>query len=211
MLRSGAIQSLRALLVMADAPGRWCSVAELARVQELPQARLEQLLLRLRRAGVLVARRGRSGGYRLARPAAELSLAGILVALESGLPGAALPWATGSGGSLAAIVAGEGLLHAASSGTQIDTPHTDPGGRVVAADRDPLRQEQPVKPAPGPLPPGADPPLPDDASARVTSALNRRLQRALERELARTSLEDLHHDLRSARALFSEDGGMVLG
>ena len=39
---------------------------------------LEQLLLRLRRAGLLVARRGRLGGYRLARAAREISLAAVL-------------------------------------------------------------------------------------------------------------------------------------
>lgn len=203
MLRSGAIQSLRALLVLADAPGRWFSVAELARLQDLPPARLEQLLLRLRRAGVLEARRGRRGGYRLAQPAAELSLAAILAALESGLPGAALPWSMQVGGSLPLIPAAERSPHAASPGA-----NTAAGGRVVAAATDASLSGLVL---PRPQPPGAEPPQPQQAGARVTSALNRRLQRALEQELARTSLEDLLHDLRSARALLSDDGGLVLG
>lgn len=192
MLRSGAIQSLRALLALADAPGRWCSVAELARVQELPAARLEQLLLRLRRAGLLEARRGRRGGYRLARPAAELSLAAICSALESGLPGAALPWPLDNT-ALAAVPIGRDRPRPPADGPAQNA--------AAAGDR-------------WPRPWSADPhaePRQEDAGARVTGALNRRLQRALERELARTSLEDLHHDLRSARALLSDQGGLVLG
>ena len=38
---------------------------ELAKRQELPEARLEQILLQLRQAHLVEARRGRSGGYRL--------------------------------------------------------------------------------------------------------------------------------------------------
>lgn len=48
-------------------------------------------------------------------------------------------------------------------------------------------------------------------SDRVTRVLNRRLLQALERELDRLTLEDLLFDLRSARAAFSESGGLLLG
>ncbi len=53
-----------------------------------------------------------------------------------------------------------------------------------------------------------DDPRPSD---RVTRVLNRRLLQALERELDRLTLEDLLFDLRSARAAFSESGGLLLG
>ena len=46
---------------------------------------LEQLLLKLRRAQLLEARRGRLGGYRLARPAAAIPLAEVLTGLDHGL------------------------------------------------------------------------------------------------------------------------------
>lgn len=197
MLRRGAIQSLRALLVLADEPGRWCSVAELARRQDLPGARLEQLLLRLRRAGVLEARRGRRGGYRLARPAAELSLAAIFTALEAGLPGAALPWSTGAPPA-------PGWLGRPAAAAQ---PDGSPGASPAA---DPDDEPDGLGPD-GSLALKREGPAAADAGSQVTTALNRRLQRALERELARTSLEDLHHDLRSARALLSDDGGLLLG
>jgi Rrf2 family protein len=59
----------------------------------------------------------------------------------------------------------------------------------------------------GPSEPGEDP----QPSDRVTRVLNRRLLQALERELDRLTLEDLLFDLRSARAAFSESGGLLLG
>ncbi|HWK32529.1 MAG TPA: Rrf2 family transcriptional regulator, partial [Hyphomicrobium sp.] len=40
--------------------------------QELSLAYLEQIFLRLRRAGLVESARGRSGGYALARPASEI-------------------------------------------------------------------------------------------------------------------------------------------
>lgn len=78
--RSGVV-ALRALLAMVEDPQRWRSGAELALEQGLPAPFLEQVLLRLRRAGVLEARRGRHGGYRLLRPAAAVSLAEVLTAV----------------------------------------------------------------------------------------------------------------------------------
>jgi Rrf2 family protein len=78
--RSGAY-ALRALLALAEAPQRWRSVSDLAREQQLPAPMLEQLLLRLRRAGVLEARRGRQGGYRLAGTPAQIPVAAVLEAV----------------------------------------------------------------------------------------------------------------------------------
>jgi Rrf2 family protein len=46
---------------------------------------LEQLLLQLRRSGLLDARRGRQGGYRLARPAAQIAVAQVLTAVGADL------------------------------------------------------------------------------------------------------------------------------
>jgi Rrf2 family protein len=75
------VQALKALLELAQEPGQWRSVSDLAAAQALPAPYLEQLLLRLRRAGVLEARRGRQGGYRLACRPAELSLGKVLAAV----------------------------------------------------------------------------------------------------------------------------------
>jgi Rrf2 family iron-sulfur cluster assembly transcriptional regulator len=76
------LHALKALMVLAEEPQRWHSVADLATRQNLPAALLEQLLLRLRRAGLLQARRGRAGGYRLAAAAQTISLAAVLGALR---------------------------------------------------------------------------------------------------------------------------------
>ena len=81
MLSKQANHALKALLELAAEPERWRSTHELAIVQQLPEPMLEQILLRLRRAGVLVARRGRLGGYRLACSPGELSLAAVLIGL----------------------------------------------------------------------------------------------------------------------------------
>jgi DNA-binding IscR family transcriptional regulator len=104
MLGRQLIHALKALLELAGEPERWRSVRDLATSQALPEPMLEQLLLQLRRAGVLEARRGRSGGYRLARPAAAIPLSAVLAALDHDLadrvpraigPGSKGPEATG--------------------------------------------------------------------------------------------------------------------
>ncbi len=89
MLQRTGIYALRALLELAMAPPRWQSVSVLAEAQDLPAPMLEQLMLKLRRAGLVEARRGRQGGYRLVRRPADLPLAAILAAVESP-PGAPL-------------------------------------------------------------------------------------------------------------------------
>ena len=81
MLSKQANHALKALLELAAEPERWRSTHALASAQQLPEPMLEQILLRLRRAGVLVARRGRLGGYRLACSPGELSLAAVLTGL----------------------------------------------------------------------------------------------------------------------------------
>ena len=58
------------------------ALAAIADRQKLSLAYLEQLFARLRRAELVVSSRGRSGGYRLSRPAADISVADILTAVE---------------------------------------------------------------------------------------------------------------------------------
>jgi Rrf2 family iron-sulfur cluster assembly transcriptional regulator len=84
MLRKRGLYALKALLELAQQPQAWQSVNQLAKAQRLPAPMLEQLLLQLRRADLVEARRGRSGGYRLRRPAQETRLAEILSAVDVG-------------------------------------------------------------------------------------------------------------------------------
>lgn len=77
------IHALKALVTLAQEVDRWRSVTALAEQQDLPAPMLEQILLRLRRAGLLEARRGRQGGYRLSLQPQAISLARVLRALEA--------------------------------------------------------------------------------------------------------------------------------
>jgi Rrf2 family transcriptional regulator, iron-sulfur cluster assembly transcription factor len=58
------------------------SLAEIARRQNVSLAYLEQLFVKLRRARLVESVRGPGGGYRLARPAAEIRVTEVLEAVE---------------------------------------------------------------------------------------------------------------------------------
>src|SRR5262245_38612667 len=57
-------------------------LSAIAERQQISLAYLEQLFLKLRRAGLVESARGRSGGYRLGRSAASISVAEIMAAVE---------------------------------------------------------------------------------------------------------------------------------
>ncbi|MHB0875428.1 MAG: Rrf2 family transcriptional regulator, partial [Anaerolineae bacterium] len=57
---------------------------EIARRHGLSQAYLSQILLRMRRAGIVSSSPGRRGGYHLARRAGDLSLAELIAAVDDG-------------------------------------------------------------------------------------------------------------------------------
>jgi Rrf2 family protein len=58
------------------------SLADVAAEEELPRPYLEQLVMSLRDAGLVVSTRGAHGGYELTRPPQEIRMADILRALE---------------------------------------------------------------------------------------------------------------------------------
>jgi Rrf2 family iron-sulfur cluster assembly transcriptional regulator len=61
------------------------SVKEIAERTTLPQPYLEQILLAVKGAGLVRSKRGVGGGYVLARPPEEITLAEILAAVEGPL------------------------------------------------------------------------------------------------------------------------------
>lgn len=61
------------------------SLAEIAACQMLSLAYLEQLFGPMRRAGLVASARGPGGGYRLTRPAAEITIAEVVEAVEDGI------------------------------------------------------------------------------------------------------------------------------
>lgn len=61
------------------------SLAEIAAEEDLPRPYLEQLVMSLRDAGLVVSTRGAHGGYELTRPPAEIGMGDILRSLEGPL------------------------------------------------------------------------------------------------------------------------------
>jgi len=83
---SRASYGMRAMLALAATHGHGSTfLKDLAEREHLPGTYLEQLMVPLRRAGLVLAVRGAKGGYTLARSPAELSVLTILEALEGPL------------------------------------------------------------------------------------------------------------------------------
>lgn len=57
-------------------------IQEIAAREAIPQRYLEQVLLSLKRAGLLTSRRGSSGGYHLTRPPEKVTVGEVLRAVE---------------------------------------------------------------------------------------------------------------------------------
>jgi Rrf2 family protein len=79
----------RALLSLAlHAADRPTSVKEIAERTGLPQPYLEQILLAIKGAGLVRSKRGVGGGYVLARPPSEITLADVIAAVDGPLTSA---------------------------------------------------------------------------------------------------------------------------
>ena len=70
-----------------EEPARPVKAEALARTQEIPLKFLENILQRLRQAGIVESRRGPDGGHLLARPAAQIALADVIRAIDGPLAG----------------------------------------------------------------------------------------------------------------------------
>jgi len=77
--------AVRALVSLAAEGGGPLPGAALAASQRLPAKFLEGILAELRRANIVVSQRGAEGGYRLARPAGEISIADVMRAIDGPL------------------------------------------------------------------------------------------------------------------------------
>lgn len=77
---------LRAAVELAAADGPVKGEA-LAAAQNVPLKFLENVLADLRRSGLVASQRGRGGGYRLARPGREITVADVVRAIEGPLAG----------------------------------------------------------------------------------------------------------------------------
>ena len=77
--------AIRAAVELAAAGEGPVKGERLAQAQEIPSNFLENILSDLRNAGIVSSRRGADGGYWLARPAAEVSLADVIRAVDGPL------------------------------------------------------------------------------------------------------------------------------
>src|SRR5439155_24774769 len=74
--------ALRATIELAAAGDGPVKGERIAQAQEIPLKFLENILLELRHAGIVRSQRGVEGGYWLARPAEQVSLAEVIRAVE---------------------------------------------------------------------------------------------------------------------------------
>ena len=77
--------ALRALLVLALHDKSIVRIQTISQQQNIPKRFLEQILHDLKSAGVVDSKRGVSGGYRLARPPEDISLATVIRHIEGAL------------------------------------------------------------------------------------------------------------------------------
>ena len=74
---------LRAMIDLAQSSEQEAvSISSIAQRQKISESYLEQLVAKLKKAGLVVSIRGAAGGYRLARPASGISVGDVLRALE---------------------------------------------------------------------------------------------------------------------------------
>lgn len=90
MISQKAKYALRALVALAKQPsGQPTFIGDIAESQSIPKKFLEQILLDLKRHGLVVSRRGKAGGYGLFRPADTISFGEVLRIIDG--PIAPLP------------------------------------------------------------------------------------------------------------------------
>jgi Rrf2 family protein len=80
-----ALRSLINLGIAAEVKRSLVQVSELAENEQLPVKFLEQILQVLRDAGIVESRRGKFGGYRLARPANKIFIGEIVRLIDGPL------------------------------------------------------------------------------------------------------------------------------
>ena len=74
---------LRAMVLLSEQLGdELLSAREIARREHIPLKYLEQILSELKRSGLVISQAGPRGGYRTARPAAQICVAEVVNALD---------------------------------------------------------------------------------------------------------------------------------
>ena len=74
--------ALRLLMYVAQHPDRLCTIAEVATAYDISEAHLMKITHQLGLAGYIETVRGKGGGMRLAKPAAEINLGAVVRSVE---------------------------------------------------------------------------------------------------------------------------------
>lgn len=83
MLSRSGIHAIRAMVALADmSPDQYRDVATIAQMTGSPRNYQGKLLLMLSRRGLVESRKGLGGGFRLAKPAAGITLYDVMAAIE---------------------------------------------------------------------------------------------------------------------------------
>lgn len=90
MISQKARYALRALVALTRAgEGNSLMISEIARDHDIPKKFLEQILLELKRSGIVMSRRGKAGGYLLLKNPNDVSFGEVLRIIDG--PIAPLP------------------------------------------------------------------------------------------------------------------------
>lgn len=84
-LTTKSVYGLAALYYMSEHPDKLYPIGEIAEQAGIPQKYLEQILIQLKKEGLVESVRGASGGYRFARAPSQIMLHDVFQALESSL------------------------------------------------------------------------------------------------------------------------------
>jgi Rrf2 family protein len=86
MLSQKARHAFRALFVLCEQTGdEPASIADIAESAAVPRKFLEQILLELKKTGIVYSHRGKFGGYHLGRPPEAITFAEVIRAIDGPL------------------------------------------------------------------------------------------------------------------------------
>lgn len=102
--------AIRLVVAMACRPGEVLAREHLAQSEGLPVKFVDHVLRQLRNGGLIESRRGRLGGYRLARAAELISLADVVHVMDEPQPGPVGPALPASHDDPVVVVAPTGWL-----------------------------------------------------------------------------------------------------
>ena len=96
--------AIRAMLALAASePGSWLSVTRISAAMDIPERFLPRVMRTLAAAALIEARTGRTGGYRLTRPAGSITLLEVITAAEPSVEARTACCAAARAGSMGVV------------------------------------------------------------------------------------------------------------